>query len=1384
MLAANQNNNALIKGGWREMLNMFRRVKKRRLQIPLFVLFGCLLILSSPAYAELEIGPIGYHWLVYDTGVSGTCIKNCSNDSDPDACIDDCYDVAEPWNHVTELPDTVLIGVRVCNTSADNGISDLSVTFSWDPNSECAPYPTDGNSGEYNNYYTSGDGSGMYCRADRFWLESMESDPTITKGYAAAFNYTETKNCDMGASSCEPWDLDADTSGEGYWDRYDEMEELGAAILPVPGHCKDVYFNVSGDTEALADLQGDGSDAGGSLPFQITATGTEENTNDVKEAVLTDVYFSGDLQNPGSPTRGDDPDQDPREGDYGAAVASYEVFPDERSPIDYHYSLPATAPQKGDTATYEFGWELNNFSSMFSTLDFPDDLYDVVSVTTEVWSNYSRYQAGNTLYRMYVSNRNGLDTVSIDDNWYDSYYYGDGLGLGTWGGWFNFGVGDPDGVGNEYCTWTNIVDWPATTVHSCNFTLDTAGLPERACYYQEQNCNVSAGRFVNSIYTVRAKRGLTANDTIKWAQSYTEEGGFTYMYWILVDEITYANVDGFRAYEGSKGTMVEWQTSSEDGTVGYYLYRLDPVKEKYKKVNKRMLPALPGGDGGVYTFADRSAKGGTEYTYKLVEVELGGERNVFGPYSVGVEQPGLEEALAQASVNSDFESGTSGSDFHQKLRKPSQKSEKLNKKARELRKFAKDQKKKRRDRTEAKLIVDTTGLYHLTNAELAEALGVSERQIKKMIKKNTLSLKNKGKNVQLLADKSGFDGVYFYGVAEDSNYTQENVYWLKKGKNKLLTINKAVEWPSAKLNVRSASSSFPASIHAEEDTIALTRFYKDPEANYWVWKYLVGGYEAYASAEFSVDLPNPTSEGEAELSMVLKGISGSHHANISLNGYFIGDVQFEGEEEVVVEVPFVPSLIVDGNNIVTVEAVMDSGVTDSMFCVNYFDISFERLYQAVDDKLFFKEADSKNVAISGFTTSEIFVIDITEPGSPRPVSAKVKADDGGYTVVVNSIRPGNSYLAVGASGFAALSDQYPDVASKLRSKRKSVDYLVIAPSELLDGAQKLADYRSTMGLRSLVVDLEDVMDEFNFGIYSPEAIRSFVEHIYTKRGKAPQYVVLVGNGTYDYKDIKGYGDNLTPMRLVGTDIGLTSSDSYYTDMVGDDGVPELAIGRIPVRTADELDSYIDKLIAMENTYGQSERSKVLAIADGSEGGDDFAADSDEMLMFMPDDLEVEKVYLTDMSLSEARTAALNSINNGLGFVNFIGHSGVNKLGRDGIISLSDMEELTNVPLSPVITLWGCVAGRFEMPGNRGISEELILDADGGASAVFASSIPAENVDSKRLGKYFYETLGDTNSQTIGSVVLKTKQKYKNNSTTGLELISGYNLFGDPAMTVK
>ncbi len=62
-------------------------------------------------------------------------------------------------------------------------------------------------------------------------------------------------------------------------------------------------------------------------------------------------------------------------------------------------------------------------------------------------------------------------------------------------------------------------------------------------------------------------------------------------------------------------------------------------------------------------------------------------------------------------------------------------------------------------------------------------------------------------------------------------------------------------------------------------------------------------------------------------------------------------------------------------------------------------------------------------------------------------------------------------------------------------------------------------------------------------------------------------MTLVGRGTYDYRDLRGFGDNLVPTLLVGSPDGLVASDVAFADLSGDDGIPEIALGRLPVVTA-------------------------------------------------------------------------------------------------------------------------------------------------------------------------------------------------------------------------
>jgi hypothetical protein len=132
-------------------------------------------------------------------------------------------------------------------------------------------------------------------------------------------------------------------------------------------------------------------------------------------------------------------------------------------------------------------------------------------------------------------------------------------------------------------------------------------------------------------------------------------------------------------------------------------------------------------------------------------------------------------------------------------------------------------------------------------------------------------------------------------------------------------------------------------------------------------------------------------------------------------------------------------------------------------------------------------------------------------------------------------------------------------------------------------------------------------------------------------------VVVAGEGSFDYKNYLGYGDSIIPALLTPTPQGLFPSDNLHADVVGNDWLPEMAIGRLPVIDAAEL---------------------VVVAADRSDLGGDFPADSDHVAGLVPGSYELERIHLDELPPDDARSQTLSAIASGGAFVNFFGHSGL------------------------------------------------------------------------------------------------------------------------------
>ncbi|MBA4372834.1 MAG: hypothetical protein C0402_08205 [Thermodesulfovibrio sp.] len=888
---------------------------------------------------------------------------------------------------------------------------------------------------------------------------------------------------------------------------------------------------------------------------------------------------------------------------------------------------------------------------------------------------------------------------------------------------------------------------------------------------------------------------------------------------------TLVTLSDFRGYVDKERFIIRWSTSSETDTAGFFLFRLDEKTGRYRQINSSLLPALmTSQQGGTYSLVDNGALLTRSNTYILVEIEGKGTRTAYGPFTVtagggnaaeaqytsGTADPGRlldnnvtrttgspavrtsgkitkyldsEGTLvvtykgSKSSANSVNAAADEVSDYVRKARPVSAAKKARISSMKEAEAGARLLRGKRIG-SEAKISVNKEGLYYLDAAEISPLLGIPLDRIKQLIKTTSLALSNKGSSVPYLP-AGNYEGIFFYGQGIESLYTRDNIYWLNRDRGlQMRSMDGDVPAPVGQ-------GSFSETVHAEDDKVILATPDMEPDLDYWFWEYLfvTPGYTDFAIRSFSIEADSVADiSAEASLTVNLKGFtSTSHHARISLNNSVIAEAWMDGTEAKAVAVQFDQKLLHSGANTVMVEAVIDPGVPYSSFYVDSFDLTYRKLYEASGNVLLLRAESSEPLTIYGFTNPDIYVFDITDPSKPMFNLATAVDGAGGNYSASFVPSPGARYMATTADAAATVSNAWVDDSSTLSSKKNVADYIVITTGALAATARSLADYRQKQGLKAMVVELEDIMDEFNYGLSSPRAIQDFLAYAYYNWAKPPRYVVLAGEGTYDYKNNQGFGDNLIPTMIVQTPLGLFPSDNAFADVDGDH-VPDMAIGRLPVLTAGELQTLIEKII----TYEKSPGNLVVMTADNPDKGGDFPADSDNIAALIPANYFVEKFYLSpSQPLDSIRQKLLTGLSSNTFMLNYIGHAGIDRLAQEGLLRVSDVKSMQNKVF--VLTAMTCMTGQFAVPGYDSLSEVLLLHQNGGAVAVWAPSGQSYNALSATLNRAFYASAFRDDRAVLGDSVLKAFRDYGGvygTGTTTRFMLDMYNLQGDPALRIR
>ena len=329
-------------------------------------------------------------------------------------------------------------------------------------------------------------------------------------------------------------------------------------------------------------------------------------------------------------------------------------------------------------------------------------------------------------------------------------------------------------------------------------------------------------------------------------------------------------------------------------------------------------------------------------------------------------------------------------------------------------------------------------------------------------------------------------------------------------------------------------------------------------------------------------------------------------------------------------------------------------MADTIF-FDWFAVSYPRRFQAEQGQLFFnsERQGATQYNVTGLTTKTVTVWDISNPWQPqRILSPAVVGSGSAYTASVELNHSVPITVAVGDETAwqapQSLTQYAP--ADDLKSPSNGADYIIITPRAFYTSSLRLAAYRATQGLRVKVVDLNDVINQFTDGIYHSIAIKAFLQYAYQNwQRPAPTYVVLAGDGHWNFK---GYHVSTSqgnaassaiymPPHLVWVDPwqGEVDSSNELAAVSGNDILPDMLIGRMPVNSAAELDVIISKTIAYEAMKVEPWQRRLTFVADNTpDAAGDFVALSENAIQsYAPSTLAIDRLYLDDYCTSPSNS---------------------------------------------------------------------------------------------------------------------------------------------------
>ena len=695
-----------------------------------------------------------------------------------------------------------------------------------------------------------------------------------------------------------------------------------------------------------------------------------------------------------------------------------------------------------------------------------------------------------------------------------------------------------------------------------------------------------------------------------------------------------------------------------------------------------------------------------------------------------------------------------------------------------------------------KLSITKTGVYVLDYADfLALGLDMSTVDV------HQIQMTHQGQPVSIYLTSepddvfSPEDKLYFYAQAATGLYTRNNVYWL--------TLNpeggRRTKFRSGAPNQTGPPlTQFTQTVHVENNLVYWSRMPDSTNRDRLFWKELSAG----GSLEIPVKLSHLAQTAEPiTIRVMMQGKTDDyaadpdHHTQILLNGIVISDESWSGQTTFLQTATTPQTNLLSGQNTVTLASIGETGASVDILYVNWLELDYAATMTALEEQLKFEVSGSGfyNLTVDGFSQPKVFVLDITDPLQIAVLPNLTVAADpiGGYQIQYSDQFDGNKTYYVLAAEQLLKPDSITIDAplTQLKSPCHQVDYLLIYHDSF--DITELQALIAARGVQVMSVPVSDIYDEFNDGIADPQAIKDFLTYAYDNyTPPRPTYVLLVGDANRDTLNELGYGTNYIPTHTFDTiEMGETPTDNWFVSVSGIDPLPDMFLGRIPIRTQAELDAVVNKLRRYPQAPLDGWQRNVLFVADGSS---DFEDVSKRLIaQYLAEDYTSKQIYLREyQGDKEAVTQdIIQAINAGAIITNYTGHGSLNLWSGKDIFNYEDVALLNNPDKLTFVMALDCQNGLFSYSqpfrGTTDSLAEAFLKADGkGAIAMWAPGGLGYTNEHEILANELFRRLFQENETELGSLTTLAKIAAVTKFGVSLDNLEMFTLFGDPNLRLR